>query len=357
MSILTGSIALQLVAEQGTDIVIPDSYTSIENEAFYLPFYSQKLTSVIIPSSVTVIGGYAFSMNQLTSVIIPSSVTEIADGAFSGNQLTSIDIPDSVTEIGLNAFGDNPLEIISISADATFSLSVFPEGVVIEYRGVDQSPVDIFPSSTTFDENIAGGSAVATLSTSDPDSGDTHAYALVSGDGDTDNSAFAIDGDLLKIIDSPDFEKKSSYSVRLVTTDSGGLTFEKSFTLTVNDLEEGPLDEDGDGFVDELTNYQMWTESGGVDLQNRLGRTFSDDSSPQSDAVKAVQDDLEEFPGFSVLLAGERRREGQYRVITADDSGVIGGVTPWMRERQMFRRGYEEVFEIDFNGNGVIDFI
>ena len=61
-------------------------------------------------------------------------------------------------------------------------------------------PSDFSMSASSFDENIAAGRAVATLSTSDPDSGDTHTYALVSGDGDADNSAFAIEGDQLELL-------------------------------------------------------------------------------------------------------------------------------------------------------------
>ena len=90
---------------------------------------------------------------------------------------------------------------------------------------VNEEPADISMSASVFDENIAGGSDVATLSTSDPDSGDTHSYALVSGDGDADNSAFTIEGNQLKIVESPDFESKSSYSVRVQTKDSGGLIY------------------------------------------------------------------------------------------------------------------------------------
>ena len=95
--------------------------------------------------------------------------------------------------------------------------------------------------SINLDENIVGGSAVATLSRTDPDADDTHTYSLVTGDGDTDNSRFSIDGDQLKVIDSPDFETRSSYSIRVQAKDSGDLTFEKSFTLTVNDLNEVPI--------------------------------------------------------------------------------------------------------------------
>ena len=213
MALLTREVAYQLIEEQGTDIVIPDIYTSIDQSAFSL----SDLTSVVIPESVTSIGALAFWNNDLTSVAIPDSVTTIRVGAFANNPLTSVYIGDNVTSIGETFLGDGdwefaftyaPLEFVSISADAPFPVSLFPEGVLIDYRGVDQYPVDmdIFASTSNFIENIAGGSAVATLSTADPDANGTHAYALVAGDGDADNNAFAIDGDKLKILNSPDFE-------------------------------------------------------------------------------------------------------------------------------------------------------
>ena len=56
---------------------------------------------------------------------------------------------------------------------------------------------------------------------------DVFTYSLVSGEGDTDNSLFKIKDGKLSILSSPDFETKSSYSIRLETTDSSGLNFEK----------------------------------------------------------------------------------------------------------------------------------
>ena len=45
-------------------------------------------------------------MNNMTSIIIPDSVTEIDDEAFFGTGLTSVTVPDSVTKIGEMAFWD-----------------------------------------------------------------------------------------------------------------------------------------------------------------------------------------------------------------------------------------------------------
>ena len=74
----------------------------------------------------------------------------------------------------------------------------------------DEQPSNIFISHSSFNENISSDTIVATISSEDLDIDDTHTYSLVSGDGDADNSAFTIDSNQLKIIDSPDFEIKSS---------------------------------------------------------------------------------------------------------------------------------------------------
>lgn len=67
---------------------------------------NDSVTSVIIPSSVTSIGGYAFGgCTGLTSVIIPDSVTSIGMQAFQDcTSLTSMVIPNSVTIIGSSVF-------------------------------------------------------------------------------------------------------------------------------------------------------------------------------------------------------------------------------------------------------------
>ena len=64
------------------------------------------LSSVIIPSTVTVIKNSAFfNCSGLTSVTIPISVTNIENGAFYNcSGLTSVTIPSNVTNIGISAF-------------------------------------------------------------------------------------------------------------------------------------------------------------------------------------------------------------------------------------------------------------
>ena len=86
-----------------TSVTIPNGVTSIGDHVFQ---YCSGLTSVTIPNGVTSIGEYAFyGCSVLTSVTIPNSVTSIGQSAFSNcSDLTSVTIPNSVTSIGKSAF-------------------------------------------------------------------------------------------------------------------------------------------------------------------------------------------------------------------------------------------------------------
>ncbi len=94
---------LYLNGELVTNLVIPDSVTSIGEYAFY---HCTSLTSVTIGDSVTSIGEAAFSdCTSLTSITIPDSVTSIGEFAISGcTSLASVTIGNSVTSIGNSAF-------------------------------------------------------------------------------------------------------------------------------------------------------------------------------------------------------------------------------------------------------------
>ncbi|WP_445635792.1 Dystroglycan-type cadherin-like domain-containing protein [Nostoc sp. DSM 114161] len=104
----------------------------------------------------------------------------------------------------------------------------------------NDAPTDTTLSATSVNENVAANTVIGTFTTTDPNTGNTFTYSLVTGTGDTDNAAFTIDGNSLQIKASPDFETKPSYSIRLRSTDNGGLSVEKVLTIQVNDINEAP---------------------------------------------------------------------------------------------------------------------
>ena len=104
------------------------------------------------------------------------------------------------------------------------------------------APTDIAVTPNAVAENEAVGAAVGTLSTTDPNTGDTHTYALVSGDGDTDNGSFQILGDALQTNATFDHETQDSFHIRVRSTDQDSLYGDKQLTITITDVNEAPTD-------------------------------------------------------------------------------------------------------------------
>ena len=125
---------------------------------------------------------------------------------------------------------DNGSPVLSSSATVTVNLT-----------NVNEAPTDIALSNAIVAENLPSGTAVGTLSTTDPDAAGSFTYTLVSGSGSTDNAAFTIAGDTLQTAAAFDYETKSSYSIRVRSTDQGGLWTEKVFTITVTNVNESPV--------------------------------------------------------------------------------------------------------------------
>ena len=215
-----------------------------------------------------------YQLNQATTAGYFNSATDIfyntkyntAGTSFTswtqnGTALASQNLNLSAT-LALNSStnGTNTLALTSgsFAINAIPSANSYNDSPATDQRGVTRtgastsigaysqnsnaSPTDIALSSASIDENIAANSTVGTLSTTDPDAGNTFTYTLVSGTDDTDNGSFNINGSSLRITNSPNYEAKSSYSVRVRTTDQGGLYFEKVFTITINNLNETPTD-------------------------------------------------------------------------------------------------------------------
>jgi Ca2+-binding RTX toxin-like protein len=110
----------------------------------------------------------------------------------------------------------------------------FSENFTITVKDVNEAPTDIGLSNLTVDEN-ASGAVIGNLSTTDPDAGNTHSYAV------SDNRFEVVNGQLkLKAGTSLDFETQSSVQLKVTTTDQGGLSFSENFTIAVKDVNEAP---------------------------------------------------------------------------------------------------------------------
>ena len=145
-------------------------------------------------------------------------------------------VPNSTA---INSLRSNTSETFAVTATddngATGSATL-----TINIYGAYDTPTDISLSNSAIFENRGVDAVVGSLTTTDADAGDTFSYDFASGDGDTDNGAFNISGNSLRLTNNPDYEVKNSYSVRIKATDAGGLSCETAFTITINDVNEEP---------------------------------------------------------------------------------------------------------------------
>ena len=112
--------------------------------------------------------------------------------------------------------------------------------IVVTVTNVNEKPTSLTLLPPSVPENQPVGALVGTLSTVDPDVGDSQTYTLVTGSGDNDNAKFQISGNEVLSAAVFDFETKASYKVRIRTTDAQGLSFEKPLVIVINNLNEQP---------------------------------------------------------------------------------------------------------------------
>ena len=130
--------------------------------------------------------------------------------------------------------------VITVTDDGIPPLSASLDAFSVEVSPTNDAPTDIELSDSEVPENAPSETVVGTLVTIDEDLGDNHTYALVAGAGGIDNGSFSIDGDQLRTTDVFDYETKDIYGVRIQTTDSAAVPFEKAFVIQVTDALEYP---------------------------------------------------------------------------------------------------------------------
>jgi RHS repeat-associated protein len=138
----------------------------------------------------------------------------------------------------INALNTNTSDNFTFTvSDGTLTTN---QPFAINITGANDTPNEPVLNPTQIAENVAIGSTIGKFTTTDPDTSDSFAYSLTTGTGSTNNDLFEIVGDELKLKISPDYETKSSYTVRVKVTDKLGLTNEQTFTISITDVNEPP---------------------------------------------------------------------------------------------------------------------
>lgn len=144
-------------------------------------------------------------------------------------------------------------------------------------RPANRAPTGISLSHRAVAENIFSRVRIGSFTTSDPDEVDYFSYSLVGGAGDADNELFVILGNHLEVDQPFNYEARSSYSIRVRSTDSFGEFLEQAFTISVLDLEEASFS-DVKIYKRTLGRYQVvWHTEAGFQYQLKYSTSLRPD--------------------------------------------------------------------------------
>lgn len=98
------------------------------------------------------------------------------------------------------------------------------------------APTNVTLSANSIIEGATSNILVGSFTTTDPNLADTHTYSLVTGTGSTNNGSFTVVGNTLRSAAGFALDGTANYSVRVRTTDNGGLSFETPLTISVTNV-------------------------------------------------------------------------------------------------------------------------
>ncbi len=339
-----GSTHNALVSIVGNTLQTNASYNFETNDSLFIRIQANDPLNALYTKTFVIV---VTDVNEAPTNIIVSDTT-IKEGlpiATVVGQLSSIDEDNAATHTYALVTGlgdaDNALFAInsnSVTTAATYSftnqtysirvrstdngLLFYEKIVLILVQDSNYVPTDIIASVTNFNENIAIGTSVSTLTTIDYDATDTHTLTLVSGVGSTDNNYFKISGNTLVTDSAINFEQKNIFYIRVKSTDPANASVTKTFTLNANDLNEAPTNilVSGDSIQELLPTNTFIGNFTSIDVDAGATHSYS-----LTTGVGATDNGLFTISGNQLLSNSSFTYTGQFysiRVMATDNGGL-----------------------------------
>ena len=254
----------------------------------------------------------AWGSNSDGQSTVPSSATNVVKVAAGLNSWHSLALRADGTVVGWGVqmyAGGVPSDLTNaVDIAAGWFHGAALAATVTTQAPPNQSPTDITLSLSggSVPENTAFGATIGLFVVADPDSGDSQTLSLVSGSGDTDNWMVQLSGMSLLLNTTLNYEFKSSYSIRVRTTDSAGSTLEKSFTIPVGNVLTDDDDNDGLTEAEEIAfgtnpNSQDSDGDGYLDYAEKMAGTKGNNASE-------VPNEIKDFIKFQTMSTGPETR-------------------------------------------------
>ena len=296
---------------------------TLGNETFTKDFVI-KVTNVNEQPTALSLSGLTIAENSATGTQVGTfSTTDVDPGDSHTYELVSGGADNASFEIDGNALKTKA--VFDYEADSVYNIKVKSSDAggletstdfVIKVTNVVVKATNILLSTDSIQENNTVGDSVGRLSSSPAESDGI--YSLVAGAGATDNARFTIKGDTLKANAVFDFETKTSYSIRVQTSNATG-SFAKAFTIKITDNKPPSvpaLTSPADEATDIALNTKLvWAASSDPEGDAITYTVLLDTLSAPKDTVSKSQVGIEYTP------TGLRTGTKYYWQIVATDAG------------------------------------
>lgn len=173
--------------------------------------------------------------------------------------------------------------------------------IEINVTDVNEAPDSLMLSANTIPENMPFGTTIGTLHTRDQDANDQFTYRLVSGEGDTDNVLFSIDGNKLVSKAMFDFELKNELSIRVEVEDKGGLKYSQPFVIRIIDQNDNPT-------AINLSNHQILENQA---LGTLIGQFTTTDQDADESFTYTFTSGENDIDNGSFIISGDSLLSGE----------------------------------------------
>ncbi|PTA49088.1 hypothetical protein C9I43_15610 [Shewanella morhuae] len=205
-----------------SSITLSGSPTSAATSIVYVVAFSESAANVSTDDFVLTATGSAAGTIASVSAASGSSIN-VTVNSLTGNGTLRLDVKPS----------SNITDALDNGNNTNGYVGAYTSGSV-HTVALNNAPTDIALANASVNQSGGTNAVVGTLSTTDPDVGNTHTYTLESGVGDTDNLSFNISGSSLRAKNAAALAA-GAYSVRVRTTDNASGTYEEAFAITVVD--------------------------------------------------------------------------------------------------------------------------
>ncbi len=207
-----------------------------ENEASFGLFWSSVPENA--QGDQRILGGLYTTLdgNQVTS-----TYDLVSGEGDDHNDLVFLNTQSQFADVAVEIAEGETINYEEIGDTLRFRVMANALGLIITGKvpidDINEAPYDLILTGQSIDENLAVGTEIGVLSSSDDDVDDEIQYSISSSEN------AVVEGDLLLSAKEFDFEASTSFEVAITATDLEGLSITESFTISIiNDVtSEGEL--------------------------------------------------------------------------------------------------------------------